>query len=553
MKLEPGTIIRDYEIISLLGEGGMGEIYLAKQKLIGQMVAIKRLSLHLTHDPKFTERFFNEARIQSQLIHPNIVTFFNLFEHEGVYHMVLQYAPGITLRQLIQQTGPIPEQRTIPIFRQIITALAFAHEKQIIHRDIKPSNIIISEGDGVKVLDFGIARLLSDQHLTHTGGKLGTLFYMSPEQVMAVKDIDHRSDIYSAGVVLFEMLSGRLPFDRTTDSDYVVQHAIVSAEIPDPREIYPHISEATVNLLKSMCVKDRERRCSMQSLVDFFQVGRSPASPKPSRQAMPDPPSINAQASITGHDMVYVEGGSYEMKYLSWFKIKKRDIDVSPFYIGKFPVTQAEWQAVMGDYPSDFEGDNLPVERVSWYDAIAYCNKRTLKEGLTPCYSVSGSTDPDRWGRIPDSRNSTWDGVTCNWTADGYRLPTEAEWEYAASGGNRSQGYKYSGSNDIDQVAWYSRNSRRKTQTVGTKQANELGIHDMSGNVWEWCWDWYYISYYAKSPAGNPTGPASGSCRVIRGGSWGSDANFCRVVDRYGLNPFNSSFRRGLRILRAIR
>ncbi|MBM4404436.1 MAG: serine/threonine protein kinase, partial [Candidatus Cloacimonetes bacterium] len=246
MKLAPGTIISNYEIISLLGEGGMGEVYLAKENLLDRKVAIKRLNPILTSDQAFADRFVNEAHIQAKLLHSNIVGLYNFFIDRGTYYMVLEYAEGINLRELITRTGPIVEDRTLHIFRQIIAALAFAHEKQIVHRDIKPSNIIIGVGDSVKILDFGIARLLSDQHLTRTGSKLGTLFYMSPEQVMAVKDIDHRSDIYSAGVVLFEMLSGRLPFDRNTDSDYVIQHAIVSAEIPDPRTFYPHVSETTV-------------------------------------------------------------------------------------------------------------------------------------------------------------------------------------------------------------------------------------------------------------------------------------------------------------------
>ena len=177
-------------------------------------------------------------------------------------------------------------------------------------------------------------------------------------------------------------------------------------------------------------------------------------------------------------------------------------VTVSSFLIGKYEVTQAEWKEVMGSNPSNWKGDQLPVESVSWYDAVDYCNKRSIKEGLTPCYSGSGA------------------GITCNWNANGYRLPTEAEWEYAARGGKHSKGYKYSGSNDIGSVAWYDGNSGSKTNRVGTKAANELGLHDMSGNVAEWCWDWYDAKYPSKmAEFNNPRGPSGGSLKVIRGGS----------------------------------
>ena len=184
----------------------------------------------------------------------------------------------------------------------------------------------------------------------------------------------------------------------------------------------------------------------------------------------------------------------------------------------------------MGNNPSRFKGDNLPVERVSWYDAVEFCNRLSRKEGLTPEYTISGKD------------------VTWNRSADGYRLPTEVEWEYAARGGNKSRGYRFSGSDDPKEVAWYSANSGEKTHPVGQKKPNELGIYDMSGNVWEWVWDWY--GSYSSTSQTDPRGPYSGSYRVLRGGSWNLYAGSFRSADRFSGGPSVSFYVLGFRLVR---
>jgi len=236
--------------------------------------------------------------------------------------------------------------------------------------------------------------------------------------------------------------------------------------------------------------------------------------------------------------MIFVKGGTFQMGSNDGDSDETpvHTVKVDDYFIGEYEVTQEEWTEVMGDNPSNWEGDNLPVEQIMWFDAVKFCNEKSRVEGLTPCYSGSG------------------ENTICDFSANGYRLPTEAEWEYAAKGGTESENYKYSGSDSIDEVAWYDGNSGDKTHSVGGKQPNELGIYDMSGNVWEWCNDWYDgsndDSYYSKSSSNNPRGVSSGSYRVDRGGGWYDYAKYCRVANRRYSPDYSHSYL-GFRLLRS--
>ena len=259
---------------------------------------------------------------------------------------------------------------------------------------------------------------------------------------------------------------------------------------------------------------------------------------------------------------VLVEGGTFTMGDTRGEgfsdELPTHSVTLNSFYIGKYEVTQAEYAQYMQPSSSwssdDGLGANYPAYYVSWYAILKYCNLRSMAEGLTPVYSISGSTDPAIWGNVPtSSNNATWDAAICNWNANGYRLPTEAEWEYAARGATNTPDYLYSGSDDINTVAWYDgNNSPYGSKPFGTKAPNGLGLYDMSGNVWEWCWDWYGSSYYSSSPSSNPTGPASGSNRVLRGGGWGNGAYYCRVALRYYNAPYSSYYNIGFRLCRAV-
>ncbi|MDD3301092.1 MAG: bifunctional serine/threonine-protein kinase/formylglycine-generating enzyme family protein, partial [Bacteroidales bacterium] len=555
---------------------------------------------------------------------------------------------GGSLKDLIRKIGPIPEERALKIFSQVAGALSYAHEKGVIHRDIKPSNIMIGKDDEVKVMDFGIARMAESPGLTRTGTQMGTLIYMSPEQIRDSKHIDSKSDVYSLGVTLYEMLTGKSPYDETTESDFDIREKIVYKDLPDPSLSYPYISDPTLKLFRSLTQKDKESRPDTNRLLipenepitvlsddispptseptlkessdyiaspDIQKAKRNSAIswiigviivavvillslPRPGNEsavldeaslvvvnALDDTIYASQQAEvsrisatdasqkseqtlpsqprrkITNSGMILIPGGTFTMGDTRGEggsnELPTHSVTLNSFYMGTYEVTQAEYSQYMqpgSSWTSNYgHGDDYPAYYVSWYAIIKYCNLRSLAEGLTPCYTISGSTNPANWGSVPTSNNSTWNAAICNWNANGYRLPTEAEWEYAARGATNTPDYLYSGSDDINAVAWYDgNNSPYGSKPVGTKSPNGLGLYDMSGNLWEWCWDWYSSSYYSSSSQNNPTGPASGSGRVGRGGFWDYSADICRVASRDYSDPYISDYDIGFRLCRAV-
>jgi formylglycine-generating enzyme required for sulfatase activity len=241
-----------------------------------------------------------------------------------------------------------------------------------------------------------------------------------------------------------------------------------------------------------------------------------------------------AQSGVAAN-MVLVEWGSFQMGSDEGDKNEKpvHKVTMSSFLMNKYEVSQGEWNSVMRKNPSNFIGDTLPVENVTWYEAVEFCNRLSTKEGLTPVYKVVKNV------------------IICDFNANGYRLPTEAEWEYAAKGGKKDYlVFKYSGGDNIDEVAWYHSNSGSKTRPVGTKAPNSLGLYDMSGNVWEWCWDWF--GSYSRRDQTDPIGPVSGATRVRRGGGWYFGPRFLRSTIRGEFIPINRSNYLGFRVCRSI-
>jgi formylglycine-generating enzyme required for sulfatase activity len=261
-------------------------------------------------------------------------------------------------------------------------------------------------------------------------------------------------------------------------------------------------------------------------------------------------------------EMVLINGGTFTMgsptnePQRSASEVQHQ-VTVSSFYMGKYEVTQEEYEAVMGWNPSQWKGYNLPVDQVSWYDALVFCNKLSMKEGLSPVYSINGNTDPARWGTVPTERNATWNAATMVAGSNGYRLPTEAEWEYACRAGTTTP-FNTGNNITINEANYngnhpYNNNTegtyRQKTIVVGSFTPNAWGLYDMHGNVREWCWDWYEA--YSTSTQTDPTGASSGSDRVGRGGGWFSYGQNVRSAYRINGAPSYPYIGVGFRLVRA--
>jgi formylglycine-generating enzyme required for sulfatase activity len=236
-------------------------------------------------------------------------------------------------------------------------------------------------------------------------------------------------------------------------------------------------------------------------------------------QEAPKAPSPSAGESKTdsGVEMVRLEGGRFLMGDEDEIDATPHEVVLSPFYMDKNLVTQVEYERVMGENPSRWKAENNPVEQVRWSDAVRYCNKRSRQEGFQPCYDLE-----------------TWE---CDFEANGYRLPTEAEWEYACRAGTKTAYFFGDSASKLSDYAWFEDNAGGRPQPVGGKPANPWGLYDMHGNLWQWCNDFYQVDYYQQSAENDPRGPKTGENKVVRGGAWKFSADSCRSGYRYNENP----------------
>jgi predicted Zn finger-like uncharacterized protein len=650
-----------YRILKKLGAGGMGTVYLAEDGQLGRQVALKVPRLN---SPDDIQRFHREARVAAAVNHPNVCPVLDIAEHDGIHFLTMPYLEGVLLSSLVEAQQALPPTRAIQLVHKIGLALQALHERGIVHRDLKPANIMLKGGHEPVIIDFGLARTFSGetQRLTQSGTAVGTPAYMAPEQLGGdLASIGPATDVYSLGVILYELLAGRLPFqadnlhavyvqiffnlppplvgvdpaleaicrkalakaakDRyanmaeftTALEEYLRQTTLGSTsstpsisfsrpEVPVPDRIRIHCPVCAVRLrVRSEQLGKRLRcpACKHTFLATASAVpqavtpppggGEKGSNPLPKGSDPSSPPqpavtlpsregtlpgnltTITPAANVTPPVVVaarpaalppcpeYVNSVGMRFKLLPPGRFlmgsppdeEGRNADEMPhevhlshaFGIGVYPVTQAQYAQVMGRNPSwftawgggkdlvaDADTGHLPVESISWDEAMEFCRR------------LSALAEEKRSG--------------CR-----YRLPTEAEWEYACREGGRARAAFHCGSAlsaaqaNFDGRYPYGGAARGQAvgrpTPVGSYPPNGVGLYDLHGNIWEWCLDWYSPDYFTSGPALDPPGPAASpeGTRVLRGGSWGDAGVLCRTACRAHEKPSGQTIYIGFRVV----
>ena len=582
---------RTYTIEKVLGQGGFGITYKVSANLkvdnvtIRTHFAIKEFFMSeacerdehnsICYSSPVKDKveesrkdFLAEAQRlnKSSLEHPNIIHVNEVFEANNTVYYVMEYLDAGSLRDYVRKQGALSEQEALAIMVPIMQAVEYLHQHKMSHLDVKPDNVMLKEdpetGETIPVLiDFGLSK-----HYDKNGKPTSTVRvsgfsdgYAPVEQYTGIYFFTPQADVYALAATLYYALVGKDPVIASEQTEEKilknlpkgisdsVKKTILSSMKMQKEERCPSVSimladlsassvenaqsDQNENLTKksneTQVIKKTHKKHSMRIAWSVAGIIGLVAvvwmAIMVFRDISDKSQSFNEELAIPVNSNVYVElvkveAGSFNMGATSEMENPYEDEKpihrvtlTNNYYIGKYEVTQALWQAVMGSNPSCFKGDDLPVERVSWNDCQDFISKLNAMTGKR------------------------------------FRLPTEAEWEYAARGGKKSRGYQYSGSNTLGDVAWYGDNSGSKTHAVGTKQPNELGIYDMAANVEEWCQDRY--GSYSSSPQTNPTGAASGSNRVIRGGDWFFLAWDCRTSCRGFRAPGDRFNYLGLRLV----
>ncbi|HZT37446.1 MAG TPA: serine/threonine-protein kinase [Bryobacteraceae bacterium] len=296
MDFQPGARIGDYEILDLLGAGGMGKVYKVRNVLSDRIEAMKVILPALGQEGELTDRFIREIKVQASLDHPNITALRTAQQTGGQVLMIMEYVEGTTVDAMLRQ-GPLPPSDAVNYVSQVLDALEYAHSRGIVHRDIKPGNIMVTPSGLVKLMDFGIAKLSVDRKLTMTGRTLGSLYYMSPEQIQGAAAVDGRSDIYSLGICLYEMVTGKRPF--AADSDYALMVAHLEQTPRPPVEIDPKLPEALSEIILLAIRKDPAQR--FQSAA-AFRAALASLTPHPAPEAATKTVAAPMQPAASQHN-----------------------------------------------------------------------------------------------------------------------------------------------------------------------------------------------------------------------------------------------------------
>ena len=585
--------IPGYEIIRLIGLGGMGEVYLARQLVLNRPVAVKFLTRTAGDPPhEYEVRFRREAELMARVSHPNVVTIFDFGTVEGRPYLVMEYVEGGDLRSRMVPDLPMKVDEIRTIIKPVIRAVEYLHRRGIVHRDMKPENILIHHEETPKVTDFGIAVLdFAIGSLTRTGHALGTPGYVAPEQQYGLK-VDERADQFSLAALCYEMATGRKPLGSFPPPARLnpklgreAGEAILRALSEDPSDRFRTIGEFGEALDRGLAHPGRPKSSTGRAvlvaslailgvlvgvgLVTFFgphfakkPVDR-PAIEGPANVPGPPPLAPGAVPRIVARsvDMALVEIPPGEF----WMgthasdpaalpnELPRHFVRISrPFYLGEKEVTVGQFRKFVeatghrtsAETKPDKEGalwggcmfnaklnqweqkpelnwrhpdgENLPVDdrpvvQVSWYDAVAFCNWLSRVEGRP------------------------------------FRLPTEAEWEYACRAGTQARWSSGDDPASLAPFAWTLQNADNAFHRVGSKRPNPFGLFDMHGNAWEWCSDEF--GPYSADMAVDPQGPPPKEVRVIRGGSFDwDDVTRTRSASRHNYPSYMSYYNYGFRV-----
>jgi formylglycine-generating enzyme required for sulfatase activity len=515
--------LKEYEVVKTasgepwFSSGNFAVVFKMKHRNNGKLLALKCFT-------RFQERRQESYKLISAHLDTNkspYLLHYNYLDNEiwaagAEYPVVaMEWADGATLGDYVKEQCRLNNKANLKALAKNFEALtAWLITQPFAHGDLKPDNIIVRHDGSLALVDYDGMFVPAMQG--QQAREFGSPVYRHPKRT--IDTFDRYIDDFSLLVLLLELrliAADTRHYSAALSGDSIVAKSGDWNNVGSSRIYQALQAQGGVDWANWAAMLFIAPKSAMHQVLDWSLLIDMKAKPVKA-PVMIIPPTSQVSSDPFEGQMVFVQGGSFMMGNNdgSDDEKPKHQVTLSDFYIGKFQVTQAQWKTIMGNNPSYFIGNDLPVEQVSWNDVQEFIKKLNEKTGHK------------------------------------YRLPTESEWEYAARGGQNARGYQYAGGDNIDEVAWYGFNSDNKTHPVGQKKANELGLYYLSGNVREWCADWYGSDYYKNSPKNNPTGPVNGSVRVLRGGSWNNYAVLCRVSYRSVSTPDSRNNGVGFRLLR---
>jgi eukaryotic-like serine/threonine-protein kinase len=498
---------RRYFLLRRIGRGGFATVWEADDRETGQRVAVKVLHPHFAADRARRERFFRGARAMARLRHPHVARVLVPYEEDaGFFYFVMDLHAGGDLHRAVIEKR-LPRTRVVPLILDVGDALAEAHAQGFVHRDVSPHNVLLSVTGEAKLSDFDLVAAADSTGGTRTG-VMGKFLYAAPEGMSHPQNANARADIFGLGMTAIFCLHG-------TD--------LPTHVLRKPEQFLAGLDCGTLApvLQKAIEWEAEDRYPTAQAFCEALRAAfraPTPTPPSVTPVAKFPPPLVLARlpADLPEPRMIQIPGGEFWMGSSDagpWARadeLPRHRVSVEGFKISRTVVTQAQYEAVTGKNPSQPKAPGLPVTAVSWFDAIDFCNALSDRQSLPRAYVRQG--DKVRWLK----------------EADGYRLPTEAEWEYAARAGTETAWSFGDDEKLLAEHGWFADNSGQEVQPAGRKKPNAWGLFDMHGNVWEWCWDLY--GSYSRPPA-------AGRDRVLRGGSFIFDARSLRSAKRFKSSP----------------